>query len=392
MSKEGAMRMRITISVCGRFHAFNLAQQLLKRGYLRKLITSYPKFEVRKYGIPSEKIDSIVIKEILSRGWAKLPAYIRGKYNPQLFIHGLYDKLASRKVEKTDIFVGWSSACLNSLRRGKQLGAITVVERGSSHMLYQTQILKEEFANLGLTFNQTHPKIIEKELQEYEEAHFICVPSRFAKRTFLERGVAESKLLCINYGVDLNEFRQVPKEDSIFRVIFAGIMSIQKGTHYLLQVFSELKLPNSELLLIGEVRDEMKPFFKRYQGSFKWIGVKPQRELYKYYSQGSVFVMPSIQEGLAMVQVQAMACGLPLICTTNTGGEDLISEGKEGFVIPIRDVEALKEKILFFYEDRDRCKQMGEAAKRKVQQSFTWDDYGQRVVEKYAEILRVCKE
>lgn len=387
--------MQVTISVGGRFHAFYLAQQLLKmlkRGYLKKLITSYPKFEVEKYGIPPEKIDSIIIKEILERGWGKLLGFIKNRYNPQFFISDLFDRLAVRKIEKCDIFVGWSSFSLYSLRKAKELGAITIIERGSSHIVYQQEILREEYEKFGLKFKGADPRIVEKELQEYEEADYISIPSLFVKRTFLEKGISEGKLIHIPYGVDLSEFTQIPKEDSIFRVIFTGGMSLRKGVHYLLQAFSELRLPNSELLLIGSLNDEIKPFFKKYQGYFKWIGHKPQRELYKYYSQGSVFVIPSIEEGLAMVQAQAMACGLPLICTTNTGGEDLIEDGKEGFIIPIRDVEALKEKILFFYENPEKRYEMGQAAKRKVQRGFTWDDYGERMIRVYLDLLEKSRK
>jgi glycosyltransferase involved in cell wall biosynthesis len=94
----------------------------------------------------------------------------------------------------------------------------------------------------------------------------------------------------------------------------------------------------------------------------------------------------SVEEGLAMVQVQAMACGLPLICTSATGGEDLIAEVREGFVIPIRDVEALKQKLMWCYQNREACRAMGHAARQRVQQGFTWDDYGKRMLAEYQRI------
>lgn len=88
-----------------------------------------------------------------------------------------------------------------------------------------------------------------------------------------------------------------------------------------------------------------------------------------------------------MVQPQAMACGLPLLCTTNTGGADLIVGGREGFVIPIRDVNAIKEKLLYLYEHQEECHEMGQAAKRAVQRGFTWNDYGDRMVQMFARIV-----
>jgi len=394
--------MQITISVGGKFHGFNLAQQLLKHGYLKTLITSYPKFEVVKYGIPRDKIKSVVIKELIERSWRKQPAFLRNSYNPQYLIHEIFDQLASRKIKLSDIFVGWSSFSLYSLRRAKKLGVITIIERGSSHIIYQNDIVKEEHEKFGLRPQLPHPKIIEKELKEYEEADYISIPSLFVKKTFLEQGIPESKLIHIPYGVDLSQFKQIPKEDNIFRVVFAGGMTLRKGVHYLLQAFSELGLPNSELMLIGSMNDEMKPFFKKYGVSIYggptslenrisrivYIGKKPQAELYKYYSQGSVFVMMSIEEGLAMVQPQAMACGLPVICTTNTGGEDIVRNGKDGFIIPIRDVEKLKEKLVYLYENPEICRQMGQSAKQRVSTGFTWDDYGDKMIKEYRRILK----
>jgi glycosyltransferase involved in cell wall biosynthesis len=381
------MRIRVTISVGGRFHAFNLAQQLLKRDYLHKLITSYPVFEVKKYGIPSEKIASAVTKEILARGWDKLPGWIRRSYNPEEFIHNLYDKQAMKKIEPTDIFVGWSGYSLYSLRKAKQSGAVAVVERGSSHIAYQNEILKNEYEKFSAATQLPHPKIIEKECMEYEEADYISIPSNFVKRTFLEKGISEKKLIQIPYGVELSSFRQVPKNDNIFRVVFTGRMSLRKGVHYLMKAFSELNLPGSELMLVGSFSDEIKPFFEKYEGKFKWMGRVPQGELYTYYSQGSVFVLMSIEEGLAMVIPQAMACGLPVICTTNTGGEDIVRNEKDGFIVPIGDTEILKEKLLYLYENREIGKAMGQSAKERVSSGFTWDNYGERMIEKYEAIL-----
>lgn len=88
-----------------------------------------------------------------------------------------------------------------------------------------------------------------------------------------------------------------------------------------------------------------------------------------------------------MVQLQAMACGLPLICTTNTGGDDLIEDGKQGFVIPIRDVEALKENLLYLYRRPEACREMGRSAEARVRGHFTWDDYGRRTMENYRRIM-----
>ena len=379
--------MNVTISVGGKFHAFELARELEKRGHLERLITSYPKSETAKSGISKDKTISLLTTEIVSRAWRKLPQGIQKIYNPQYILADRFDKRASRRIGTPDIVVAWSSYGLHTIRRAKEKGIKTVIERGSSHIAYQTKILQEEYDTWNIAHPRlAHPKIIEKEKQEYEEADYIAIPSSFVRRSFIEHGIAESKLIQIPYGVDLTHFKKVPKTDDVFRVIFAGGMRIRKGVQYLVQAFAECKLPNAELVLLGTLDEEMKSFFKKYEGTFTWKGHIPREELYKHYSQGSVFVMPSIEEGLALVQAQAMACGLPLICTTNSGGEDLIEDGKEGFVIPIRDVEALKEKLVYYHENPDALARMSEAAQTRAAHGLTWHDYGEKIAKAYERI------
>ena len=82
-----------------------------------------------------------------------------------------------------------------------------------------------------------------------------------------------------------------------------------------------------------------------------------------------------------------MACGLPVICTTNTAGEDLVTNGVEGFVVPVRDIAALKDKLLYLYENQDIRAEMGASALRKVASGLTWDEIGQQVCQRYSRIL-----
>jgi len=385
--------MKITISVGGRFHAFDLASQLHKRGYLHRLITSYPKFKPMEWGIPKNKITSILSNEFLTRGWNKLPKLLRSKWNSQFFLCERFDHLAEKRITKgTNLFIGWSGTSYQSLCSAKKLGATTILERGSSHMLYQTNILKEEYDTFGMAPKVAHPKIIEKELEEYELSDYISIPSSFVRDTFIEHGISPQRLIQVPYGVDLGNFHPVPKDDQVFRVIHCGALTLQKGVHYLLQAFYELNLHNSELWLIGRMSSEIKLFLEKYKSSNIIIkGTFLQSELFKLYSQGSVFCLNSIQEGLAMVIPQAMACGLPVICTTNTGGADIIREEKDGFIIPIRDVEALKEKLAYLYKNQNICKEMGVSANNHVKNGFSWDDYGDRIVAAYTKVLKQTK-
>jgi glycosyltransferase involved in cell wall biosynthesis len=156
----------------------------------------------------------------------------------------------------------------------------------------------------------------------------------------------------------------------------------------LLQAFAELRLPRAELWLVGQELPEIETFFTKYNGTFRFVGKVPQGQLRDLYGQCSLFALCSVEDGFGVVLTQAMACGLPILCTTNTGGPDVLTEGREGFIVPIRDVQALKERILFLYEHRDICAEMGRCAEARAASSLSWDDYGNRIHSVFEELLR----
>jgi len=382
--------MKVTVSVMGRFHGFNLAYELERRGHLQRLITTYPKFATRKFSIPDSQVSSLFPIGAATRMLERLPSNQTLKDKA---LHGLiefYDRLAARLIPReTEIFTGWSSSTLHSLKRAKSLGSIAVVDEGSTHALFQKEIMMQEYDHYGYKPTLASSGIVERELAEYQEADYILVPSQFVLKTFLDNKIPADKLKVVPYGVDLREFKPIPKEDDVFRVVFVGALTLRKGVHYLLQAFRELNLPNAELWLIGSVSAEILPFLKKFGNEkIRLKGTFTQRELFRYYSQGSIFCLPSIEEGMAMVLLQAMACGLPVVASTNTGGADLIRDGREGFIVPIRDVEFLKEKILYCHDHSAQRIAMGEAALKRVSEEFTWSSYGDRVIQAYQTMLK----
>lgn len=375
--------MKVTVSVFGRFHAFDMARELERHGVLYRLITSYPKYGAVRFGISRNRVVSLVRHEVANRAWFRYgPALLRDRIDLLPYFCDAFDAAAAKHHDdRADVFVGWASKCLHGLLKARSYGQLAVLDRGSSHCLYAKSMLAEESSRVGTTLYSPSDRITDKELEEYDAADCILIPSSFVRRSFLEHGVPDEKLIQIPYGVSLEQFSPRARCDKVFRVIFAGSMKLRKGVHYLLQAFSELNLPDAELWLVGGLTDEMRPYFRAYEGTFTHYGHVPQSQLPTFYSQCSLFAICSIEEGLALVQPQAMACGLPLLCTTNTGGDDLIEDGTSGFVVPIRSIEAIKEKILWCYENQEECSEMGRQARLRVQQGLTWRDYGNRLVE-----------
>lgn len=280
-----------------------------------------------------------------------------------------------------DALVALSGCGLKSGLKVRERGGVYVCDRGSSHIRYQNTLMQEEYRRHGLDSAAvaTDPRMIEREEAEYAEADVIAVPSTFALRSFVERGVLEEKLRRIPYGVDLSRFYPdgAPAPER-FDVLFVGSASLRKGIPYLLEAFARLKRPGKRLTIVGQAQDEVKPMIARYAAKEEIVcaGHLPQPRVREMMSRHHVMVLPSIEEGLALVQAQALACGCPVIATTNTGAEDLFDDGAEGFIVPIRDPEALAERMQRLADCPDERQLMSEAALLRVQSIGGWDRYG----------------
>jgi glycosyltransferase involved in cell wall biosynthesis len=265
-------------------------------------------------------------------------------------------------------------------------------------MRVQCQLLEQEYASLGLTWQPATPTaVVNQELQEYDLANRIAVPSLFVKRSFLGQGTAADRLIHNRFGANLQTFYPGKKQDDVFRVVYSGHLSVRKGIHHLLKGFQVAKLANAELLLVGGATQDTPRLLATADDRVRAIGHVPQPSLVKYYQNSSVFVMASIEEGLAYVQAEAMACGLPLICSTNTGGEDLlrmagvepiqrgggIEEYPAGFLVPARDSDAIATCLRWLAQDGDLLQAKRQAALNLAQRDLSWQHYGDRARASY---------
>jgi glycosyltransferase involved in cell wall biosynthesis len=268
-----------------------------------------------------------------------------------------------------------------------RFGALAVVERGSSHIRYQNEILLEEYERCGVRFSGIDPRRVDREESEYELCNRITVQSTFAERTFLERGVPQDKIIKLPLGVDLRRFHSIPKADSVFRVLYAGHCSIRKGVRYLLEASAPITLSNYELMINGTVEPEMEALMRKHAANYRFIGFQSLERLHEVYSQASVLVLPTVEDGFAKVVTEAMACGVPVIATTNCGAPDVLEDGVEGFIVPIRDPEAIRQKTLYLYENPGVREAMGQAALARVKSLMSWEAYGPSAAAAYLRAL-----
>ena len=226
-----------------------------------------------------------------------------------------FDRAASRYAPDADIYHVYNHHGLHGIRAAKPAGVITVVERASAHPAFQHAILRDEFARFGLRYPGVNSEIIAKHQKEYDECDWIMASSEFVYRTMIAEGIPAGKLRVLPLGFAPERFYPAEKNDSIFRVIFAGSLSLQKGLQYLLEGFRLAQLPkdSSELLIVGGVFPDAHAFLSKYAGLYRHVNFVPNAELPKLFHTGSVFALPSLQDGFGMVVYEAAACGLPVI-------------------------------------------------------------------------------
>jgi alpha-maltose-1-phosphate synthase len=385
--------MKVTISTIGKYHAFDLARELHTRGALKSIFTGYPNFKLRNEQLP--------IGSIHSFPWVHSPYMMfPWKHHSPNFIIRQWKYLAditfgnyvANNLADCDLYVGMSGTALKGGKKAHLQGARFICDRGSAHIRVQNQLLREEHDCWGLPFYGIDPRTVDREEAEYAEADAITVPSTFAFRSFIEQGVPAKKLALLPYGVNVGRFQPVAVPDgNRFDVLFVGVMSLQKGIQYLVQAYQKITHPAKSLTFVGAPSQALITILRQrgiWPSDAKVLGHVPQTELKRIMSRSHVLVLPSIQDGFGMVLAQAMACGCPIIASKHTGAEDLISDGCEGYIVPIRDANALSERLQKLADCPDLRSSMATQALTKIHKIGGWNSYGEKAMAIYDEVLQ----
>ncbi len=376
--------MKIVISVHAHGLAFRLAEGLDKKGVLEKIYTIYPRFRLAHY-----KISPKHLKSLWFIGGAKFLNIRLGNHISNDFISNVFDRLVALNLKAPKdkwIFHGFSGFSKNAMKKAKKLGAVTVIERGCPHIDFQRELIAEEKSRLlRKKVLPDNKPTYDQMKEEYKLADYIFVPSRYSQRSFLERGFSESKVIRIPLCNEKATFPPPePKKLDKFTVFCVGGHFYRKGISYLLNAWKELGLKDAELLLRSDVPKEF-PQLMNIPGVV-YLRPLSGEEIIPWYQKAHIFVLPSIDEGFGMVTVEALAAGLPVVVTKNVGSSDIVDDGKEGFIVPIRDSEALKEKILFFYNNPEKIKEMSKAALEKAKE-YSREKFTERMIEAYSRMI-----
>lgn len=290
--------------------------------------------------------------------------------------------VASQLPRLGNLVFGFENASLFTFRRAKALGIPCVLYQPIACAETAAALLEEEkryFPELSetLRYHWFPEEELERRREERRLADAILCASSFTRDSLLDVGVPAEKIQVELYGVNQEVFRPSRDKFDRFSILWASAFTQTKGIGYLLQAMTRVPIPGMQLVLAGYPHggDAVEPYEDRL--SVLRLGHISRQELGQVMGRCHVHVFPTLVEGFARNIIEAMAAGLPVITTPNSAAPDLIQDGVNGFIVPIRDVQAICDRLLWIYRHPEAAAEIGARAQKSVAH-LTPSDYRQR--------------
>jgi glycosyltransferase involved in cell wall biosynthesis len=362
--------MVINVVSTHRFHLLDLARELSNLGNDVKYYSYVPKKRCSEFGINPEFCSCFL--------WLVWPFFIMEKIMPRKldtriiwYRNLLIDWYISLTMRRCDVLIVMGyvyQKCMIVAKR--KWGSYTIVEWGSKHIVEQLKCINGESSYL--------PKQLKRDLRNYEICDYISVPSIQAKDTFLINKVPESKIFVNPYGVNLSHF--IPTEcTNEYDLIAVGGWRYEKGSDLIIELCKKYKY---RFLHVGALVNMDFP----EDPNMTHVDSVNEIQLVNYYARAKVFILPSRADGFGMVLVQAVACGLPIVYSKETGGKDLrYLLNDNNWIIEMSDltIDSLHSCVEKALSLANSQRGLRNYAKEKLD-NLSWSAYGKR----YNEFLK----
>lgn len=285
---------------------------------------------------------------------------------------------------------GQMGFALEGFEAAKGSGALRVIDCPNSHPTTYFGYWKRECDRFYQGRGPAMPlSLLTRMNRELELADLVVCPSVFVRDSMVLNGIPESKCLVNSFGVDLATFsnrRRLP-ETPVF--VFVGILGARKGCPYLFRAFARFREehPEGRLICVGSIAGEIRAEILRWRHTFEHIPHLSPKDLSDVLCRATAFVLPSQEEGFARVIIEAMACGLPIIASYESGATTLVRDGQEGLIVQGRDPQAICAAMKRLATDPSLNREMGERAAVAAQTNGSWQDYADRLLRRYDQEL-----
>ena len=394
LSSAGLLaRFATTVAAFEDSAALRLMPARMRREWLR-----------RRFDVPRDKILQHRWRELArvacgAAGWHSAMRHEAGFASTDAVIRD-FDRFVARSLpsvkarEPLGAVYAYEDGALDTFRAARSLGIKRIYDLPIAYWELGRKLMKEEGERLpewagtlggGLLDS---PAKLERKTQELAEADLVVVASHFV-RDSLPAAAAQKACVMAPFGSPPmwtgGWSRDAADPARPMRVLFAGSMGQRKGLADLMAAMKLLKGENIELIVMGGLMEEP-GFYRRQYADFTHEKGRPHSEVLALMRSCDVFCLPSIVEGRALVMQEAMSQGLPVVITPNTGGADLVIEGRTGFLVPIRSPEKIAEKLAWLNQHRQELVAMKEQAAQHAA-GYSWKAYGETVVGAIRQLL-----
>ena len=290
-------------------------------------------------------------------------------------------KVASQlKKSPSRIFIGTETCARDSFRMAGAKGMIKVLDCPQAHPDFLTRLLAAAADDLGLPppppFDT--PEIADRKTEEFATADILLMISELERRSFVEAGLPEERLVVVPYGIDTTlwvppKMKTTMQPNAPLRVLFVGTVGFRKGIPYLLQALHKCG-SLVRLTLVGPNSRETDQFLHTAGPAINYVGTKTKAALREIYWKSDVLVLPSLVDTFGLVAMEAMACGLPVIVTENCG----VPVPDPAWRVPIMNSDAIAQRLEYYAKDRDALKNDGQIAQQFARQ-FTPERYREQI-------------
>lgn len=417
--------MKVIVAHPGKQHSFQTATAFKKSGDLYKyittvynkphtwtrLLTKIAKGDLKKKikGRRCEELDDtdviqfnelfVIITLFLNKisGFTKIAGVWNG-WVESSFYRKVMKYAKKHNVDVVIVYNGYAKKYFEILQDTKILKFIDVSIAGRE---YLRDILQREIDITGIEqikedhFTYWNHKMIKNDLDGCRKADYFLAPSEFVKKSLVCQGIKENKILKVPYGVNIDHFKVNNERKTVngpLKLIYTGGIAYRKGLHRLFHVLNHFKEDEIELYLAGAYDSASELYLKnKDRKNIKFLGFVTRDKLNAVYNMADAFILPSFAEGMAMVGLEAQACGLPVICTYNSGVNDVIQNGCNGFVYDPFDENKLVGILEWCCNHREKLLAMAPAAMATAQK-YTWDIYHENLVAAVKEVVERGKK
>lgn len=327
------------------------ARWLAKRGWLRVYATWNRRGTA---GIPEDKTRLMPALGLMAYLAARLFSSYRGE-SARFALYPLYDAWVKMLLRPGDHMISsfaYANSCFRWIRRH---GGKTFLDGGNSHPANFWRILSAEHRRWESPVPPVAPFLHRRSLAMMKDVDYVIAPSHFVADSFRQQGFRSEQILYVPYVTDLKNFQPLRHRPAgrPLTLINTGSLSLRKGTPYLLEAFERIRslVPDARLLLTRQVSDSIPHVMEKYKNlPIEWAETLTPPALCQRLQSADLFILPSLEDGYARTVAEAMACGLPVITTLNTGACDTVEEGMTGSIVPICDSQAIVREVMKWWD------------------------------------------